>query len=82
MDYTPLIVIAAFLIVPLVSGICGALIGGARESATAGFFTGLILGPLGVLAAFRFDGRSKCPKCLERYTYGASVCPHCRHALR
>lgn len=61
----------------LVCGFVGAIIGSAKQSGFAGFLLGLILGPLGLLAAFMVDGRAKCPTCAGRLHSGSRLCHHC-----
>lgn len=59
----------------------GGLIGARREAILAGAVTGLAFGPIGVLAAFALDGRSKCSLCGTRLDRNASVCPGCQRSF-
>lgn len=59
----------------------GAFVGAAKQSPAAGFFLGLLLGPLGVLAAFALDGRRQCPRCHGRISGFPELCQHCGHVL-
>lgn len=61
----------------VVCGIAGAIVGSAKNAGAGGFVLGLLLGPIGVIAAFSLDGRRQCPKCGTRLNAGASVCPQC-----
>lgn len=65
----------------IVCGVAGAIIASRHNSGVAGFFLGILLGPIGVIAAFALDGRRKCPQCASRMNDGAKVCPQCRSAL-
>lgn len=64
-----------------VCAIAGAIIGKAKQSEGAGFMLGLILGPIGVLAAFALDGRPQCRQCRGRHNPQALVCQHCGYRL-
>lgn len=67
----------------IVGGIIGAFAYSRKEqSAGAGFFFGMLLGPL--LAWLLFlgaDGRYPCPHCAERIRRAAHVCPHCQRQV-
>jgi hypothetical protein len=60
-----------------------------RGRATAGFFLGLLYGPLGVVMALLLpsatDGdvrrSGSCPFCYEPVHVKATICPHCRSTL-
>ena len=65
----------------IVCGIVGAIIGSAKNAGPAGFALGLLLGPLGVIAAFILDNRRKCPQCKGRVDDGAQICQHCHSAI-
>jgi len=55
----------------------GALVGGQKDAALAGFLLGLVLGPLGVLIACFLDFRPQCPVCGGRIDRGYQKCWHC-----
>lgn len=74
-DQTLMTVAAASLIV---CGICGVIVSHPRNASHIGFWLGLLLGPLGVLAAFRLDCRRKCYRCATRLDDDAEVCPGCQ----
>jgi hypothetical protein len=59
----------------------GAGIGSWKQARLEGLFLGLICGPLGVIAAFFPDNRSKCPQCSARLDATARACPHCQTVL-
>jgi DNA-directed RNA polymerase subunit RPC12/RpoP len=61
----------------IVGGLVGALIGATRNNREAGFFLGLLLGPLGWIIAFFVDARATCAQCKEPINEGATKCPHC-----
>jgi hypothetical protein len=78
----------ATLIVLLICGVCGAMVGEAKQADSPGFWFGLLLGPVGVVAAGFLDRRPQCSKCGGRInckaTAGAwySICQHCGRSLR
>jgi uncharacterized membrane protein YeaQ/YmgE (transglycosylase-associated protein family) len=53
-----------------------------KQAANRGFWMGLLLGPVGVIAAGFLEGRPQCPRCggrvndTKEVTY--DVCPSCR----
>ena len=63
---------------PVIMGGIGALIGGTRNRAGAGFILGTFLGPLGwlLILLFEADGR-KCSKCFGVVHPQATRCRHC-----
>lgn len=65
----------------IVCGIVGAIIGASKDSSGIGFILGLLLGPLGVLAAFAVDGRAKCVHCHGRLNGKPEICQHCNATL-
>jgi hypothetical protein len=62
----------------------GLNVGKRKGQAATGCLLGLVAGPLGVLliAIAEGDGRRPCPKCDERISRKAAVCPHCRSEIR
>ncbi|TXH51483.1 MAG: hypothetical protein E6Q97_18290 [Desulfurellales bacterium] len=62
----------------LICGIVGGIIGNAKNAGPGGFALGVLLGSLGVLAAFALDGREKCRRCGTRLNTGAVICPMCQ----
>ncbi len=67
--------------------IAGLLAAADRNAAGPGLLAGLLLGPLGVIAALGFDARPCCPRCGGRLNAGLSrrppwLCQHCRAPLR
>lgn len=65
-----------------VSGGIGAMIGARKGAGGAGFFLGLILGPIGWLLAAVIKGtRVNCPNCRELIDPAAKVCPRCQTQL-
>lgn len=63
----------------MVGGVIGAFaFSRKQQSAGAGFFLGMLLGPLFAWLLFLgSDGRYPCPHCAERIKRAALVCPHC-----
>lgn len=54
------------------------LIGSRKGAHLLGLFLGLLLGPLGILAAIAMKGnRKQCPSCKEWVHKEARTCPHC-----
>jgi hypothetical protein len=76
------VVIATWAVLSLLSAVAGAFVAAPRNAPTCGAMAGLLLGPLGVLVAFRLDLRSRCPKCLSRHDDGATFCPKCGQLMR
>jgi len=67
-----------WLICPVVAG----LVAARRDRAGIGFILGLVLGPLGIVAAFVIRGnRRLCTFCKELVHNEATVCPHCQRVL-
>ena len=58
-----------------------ALIAEQKRAGCKGFIMGLLLGPIGVIAAGFLDGRPPCKHCGGRLNGQYPVCPHCRSAL-
>jgi hypothetical protein len=52
-----------------------------RGRARAGFFLGLVYGPLGVVMALLLSSAASCPFCYEPVHGKATICPHCRSTL-
>lgn len=65
----------------VVCGIAGAIIGSSKNAGCGGFILGLLLGPIGLLAAFTLDNRQQCPQCKSRVDDGAVMCPQCHAAM-
>lgn len=68
----------------IIFGPIGAIIGGIRKIALAGFFFGALLGPLGILSISIMVATSKrfkkeCPDCAMWIGEKAKVCPWCRY---
>jgi hypothetical protein len=71
----------------LVCGIVGYLVAIPRRAGRLGWMLGWLFGPLGVVAAFAFDNRPRCPQCstsiqsLGKDKYGVvqwpKICPNC-----
>ncbi len=61
----------------IMSAIAGAFASADREAALMGFFLGLILGPIGAIAALGLDGRYTCPRCRGRLDGRGEICQHC-----
>jgi hypothetical protein len=71
-----------FVIIWFVCGIISAAIGQKKGEGCASFFIGIILGPIGILAALLSKGnRRKCPFCKELIIKGAVKCPKCQSDL-
>lgn len=64
----------------VICGIVGGIIGSSKHAGVGGFLLGLLLGPLGVLAAFALDGRPKCEFCKTPMDPEAQQCPQCLKA--
>lgn len=65
----------------LVCAAVAAIVGSARNAGGKGFLLGLLLGPLGILAAFAIDGREQCPHCGGRLNGRPQLCQHCQSHL-
>ena len=66
-----------WIIAATVCAFIGKAIGSQKESAVAGFLSGFLLGPFGLLLAAVLDGRPCCPTCGSRLNRRPSVCPGC-----
>jgi len=65
-----------------ICAIIAALIGDRKGEGVAGFLLGLLLGPLGIIAAALSRGnRMNCPYCKELINKKATVCPHCQREI-
>ncbi len=63
----------------MLSGIISAIVANRRDAAKLGCLVGVILGPLGIIAAFFIRGNHvECSHCRELVHVAARVCPHCR----
>ena len=86
-DYTALWTVVG--VVAVACAIAGGYVGRTKGRESQGFFLGLLLGPLGLLAIVGMapvpqpDTTSvthrECPHCKEPMRRDAAVCPHCRH---
>lgn len=63
------------------SAICGEIVGRQKNSGAYGFLFGLLLGPLGVVAAMALDNRETCPECGGRLNGTPRICEHCSSPL-
>ena len=84
---------AAIIMFWIICGGVAAMIASSKgASGVLGFFVGLLLGPLGIVAAFFLGGEEqkavkeleagtakKCPRCAELVKPDALVCKHCGH---
>lgn len=71
-----------FILIWLACAVIAAAIGSKKNEAGSGCLLGLILGPLGILAALMSTGdRRPCPFCRELVHKEAVLCPHCRKDL-
>lgn len=62
----------------LIMALVGLLIGKSKERGCAGFFLGLLFGPLGlVITALLSDDRPRCPECLGVVNDYAKKCQNC-----
>jgi len=67
-----------YLIIWLVCGGLSAVIGAAKGRGFLGFFLGVLLGPLGILAMLIIPGNRKvCYYCKSHIHKDAIVCPKC-----
>jgi uncharacterized membrane protein YeaQ/YmgE (transglycosylase-associated protein family) len=69
--------IGTLIAIWLVCGIVAGIIGSAKNAGVQGFILGVMLGPLGILAAFAVDGRMNCSQCGTKLNAGAKICPSC-----
>ena len=66
------------IIIILIMALVGLLIGKSKERGCAGFFLGLLLGPLGwIITALLADDRPRCPECLGVVNEYANKCQNC-----
>lgn len=66
----------------VLSAFIGAAAGGRNNAAGTGFLLGIVLGPVGAIAAFGLRGnRRKCPFCKELVVKSAAKCPKCQSEL-
>lgn len=65
----------------LVCGIVGGIIANSKGAGVQGFILGLMLGPLGVLAAFAVDGRMACTRCGTKLNGRPQICPQCHEPV-
>lgn len=71
-----------FVIFWFICGLIAAAIGSSKGEGCVGFIIGLILGPLGILAALLSKGnRVRCPYCREYIDKKATKCPKCQSDL-
>jgi hypothetical protein len=83
-----IVCVIVWLLCPIADGVAAS----GKEAVLFGVLCGLLLGPLGVVAALGLDDRPKCPRCGERLnsdrgkTTGRkilfSTCPHCHCDLQ
>ena len=69
--------IFVWIIVGIACALIGKAIGSQKEAESGGFWSGLLLGPFGLLLAAVIDGRPYCPTCGSRLNRRPSVCPGC-----
>ena len=58
-------------------GVAAAFVGGRKGHAFAGFLTGVVLGPLGLLSLYCLKSRYLCAYCRQPIPREATVCRHC-----
>lgn len=61
----------------IASAIFGSVIRSQKDAPSVDVSLGIILGPLGLIAALAIDGRSMCPRCKRRLNGQTTECPHC-----
>jgi len=69
---------------PLINGLIGAIIGDRKGRQGAGFFLGILIGPIGWLAVGfgpDFSKKTTCPFCAEDIKPEACICKHCGRDL-
>ena len=71
----------AILLLWFASGIAGACAGMRRNAEVPGFALGILLGPVGVIAALGLDQRPQCPRCAARLDGRGKICQHCQSPL-
>lgn len=68
-----------------ISAVAGDVIARQKQAEWVGFWLGLLLGPLGVVAACFIDRRPNCPHCGGRINATPAkrypICPHCKTEL-
>ncbi len=71
------------LISGLFGGLIGYSIGNKKGQPGAGFFLGLLLGPIGwlIIALSKDKNKKPCPFCKEPTHKDATVCSHCQKEL-
>ena len=55
----------------------GYIIGSQKNAGAAGFWTGALFGPLGVIASLAFDFRQECFRCGTKLNGEPEICPSC-----
>jgi hypothetical protein len=69
------------VVIWLVCAVAATVIGGRKGNPFGALFLGVVLGPLGLIAAI-LSGHANsrpCMHCAELILKKAKVCPHCRH---
>ena len=71
----------AILLLWVASGIAGTFAGHRRQACEGGFLLGILLGPVGVIAALGLEGRPQCPRCAGLLDGRGKICQHCHVPL-
>ena len=70
-------IVFLFVVAWVSSGIVGAIIGSPKKASGTGFILGALFGPLGAIATFVIDNRTRCTRCLGQLDGQPDVCRHC-----
>ncbi|MGZ8152349.1 MAG: hypothetical protein ACXW0Q_05695 [Methylovulum sp.] len=70
----------SIVVVWVTSAIIACVIGNRKGNPIAGALVGIVLGPIGVIAALISGDKNRiaCPQCAEKIMKKAKLCPYCK----